>query len=459
MSRVKPIGSIATKQKSASKNSGGRDAGAAEEKLIQKAKMYLKGIGSEPVSALHLSAQACKPIDWISYGNIIRRKVTMLHGTSGVGKTGYGLQMAVILASGMEWGSARALKPVKVLYINMEEAQEEIMRRVRGICHYFSIDEEKALGNILISGRRQEEMSLATFMPPGLGDDTRSDSEARRENAGSDPVFAKYSDESGKVEMTPYGWSITAFAKSNNVDVIFIDPLQDAMIAAENLNEQARGVMNVFRQVAELAGSAVHLVHHNVKAEAPGEQHSARGASAISGVSRGMESLCVAKPDDLKKMGIDNSDGDRYLRLDTSKSNYSPTRVDFILLRQESIEVPGSDPVGILVEHDAEAGEMDDTEGDVDPFLEELVDRIEMIIGDSDTTTLANVARGLIGQHDSIIPEEWGEMNSSRIPRRVESAILGAIEAISSQNSIWYGIEKKKVKGQTTRCVVPIGAA
>ncbi|MBF0188723.1 MAG: hypothetical protein HQL50_12435 [Magnetococcales bacterium] len=242
------------------------------------------------------------------------------------------------------------------------------------------------------------------------------------------------------------------------MDVIFIDPLQDAILAAENLNEQARGAMNVFRQVAELADSAVHLVHHNVKSETPGEQHSARGASAISGVSRGMESLCVAKSEDLQKKGISENDGRRYLRLDTSKSNYSPTSSDFILLRQESEEVPQSDPVGILDEHNADGldGGADTHSEAVDPFHEQLVDRIEEIIGDSEYTTLPQIAKALIEQPDSIIPTEWGEMRESRIPRKVEDAILEAIGAIYSQNGIWYGVEKKRVKGRQTRCVVPI---
>ena len=72
------------------------------------------------------------PRDWLIYGLIPAREITMLSGDGGTGKSLLALQLAVAMATGTEW-AGQVPNRGRTMFISAEDDIAELHRRLAAI--------------------------------------------------------------------------------------------------------------------------------------------------------------------------------------------------------------------------------------------------------------------------------------------------------------------------------------
>jgi hypothetical protein len=138
---------------------------------------------------------------------------------------------------------------------------------------------------------------------------------------------------------------------------LVVDPFVETHEVNENSNEQIKAVAAMFREVARAANCAVLLVHHTAKPPQgmsdghAGNMNTARGASALVGVARVVQTLFGMSEGDAEKLGVAPDEKHLYLRLDDAKANLGLISPDANWYRKTSIELANGDEVGVLAPH------------------------------------------------------------------------------------------------------------
>ena len=249
------------------------------------------------------------------YGNHYQRgAVGMTVADGGVGKSTLVIAEGIAMALGRNLLGVPVPKPQEVLYINLEEPADEILRRVYAVCQRYSIEPKELNGRF--------------FYQSGL----------------DHPIIAA-SMERGRIVVgdLPQAFGLLGY------DVLIIDPLVGAHRVAENDNSSVDVVVKQFAQIAAEEGMAVEIVHH-VRKPAQGGQleagvSDARGASALVNAARSVRVLNAMTEAEAEKMGVGDRRG--YFRATDGKANYGPVggRAWYHLV---PIDLPNGDNVATL---------------------------------------------------------------------------------------------------------------
>jgi hypothetical protein len=108
----------------------------------------------EIVNALSLARKEPPPRDWLIYGLIPAREITMLSGDGGTGKSLLALQLAVAMATGTEW-AGQVPNRGRTMFISAEDDIAELHRRLAAIvrAQSVSIDDLESLDILPLAGR------------------------------------------------------------------------------------------------------------------------------------------------------------------------------------------------------------------------------------------------------------------------------------------------------------------
>ena len=126
------------------------------------------------------------------------------------------------------------------------------------------------------------------------------------------------------------------------------------------LNEQIKAVAVMFREIAQKGNCAVLLIHHtNKPPQGSGDSHAgnmntARGASALVGVARVVQTLFAMSSADARLTGTSDDERHLYVRLDDAKANLNLATNKAQWFKRTSIVIANSDEVGVLVPVDME---------------------------------------------------------------------------------------------------------
>ncbi len=88
---------------------------------------------ADPLPGLDLArlAAAPPPLQWLVEGRMTEATFTVLGAKPGVGKSWLGEDLAVALASGRAWLGHRVPRPRRVLYLDAENGEDLVLRRLR----------------------------------------------------------------------------------------------------------------------------------------------------------------------------------------------------------------------------------------------------------------------------------------------------------------------------------------
>ena len=312
---------------------------------------------------------------WIYGRRLMRGAVTMLIAPPGTGKSMLTIQDALCIAAGRGWFGFDVHEPGPVWLYNAEEPKSELDRRLVAAMQHMKIEWDEIVDQLFVDSGLEEPWDIAR-----LGDNN-------------------------EVEINePLVLSIISHIKGLGIAVLWVDPLVEVHSCNENDNVQMRSVVDAFRRIATEADCAVCIVHHTRKMMAnstvAGDLDSARGASALGGKVRIAETLYTMSPADAERLGIDDAQRRRHVRLDDAKRNYAATSEE-VWLQFEGVEIGNGDEVGVLVLSDIDEAKRA-AALERHARLETIVKRIIPVLREAGgAMTLNRVCLSLIDQVDS----------------------------------------------------------
>jgi hypothetical protein len=208
--------------------------------------------------------------------------------------------------------------PLRAAYLNGEEVQEELDRRVAAICQRFGLKAEDCGGRLWVISTRENPIRIAVRGPRGDA------------VVWADVVSA-----------------LNDWCDRSQIDALAIDPL----ISFHAVRESDNADMDLVCKEAfgAIAGKrrAVELVHHPRKLP-PGESNTtvddARGASAILAATRMARTFNFMTTAEAVQLGIHEDDRRRHVRIENGKNNPGPIgKAHWVRIETENL--PNGDEV------------------------------------------------------------------------------------------------------------------
>jgi len=264
---------------------------------------------------------------WIIHGILMRRYLTAVFAPAGVGKSVFSLALAIMAATESKLLSREQHEQASVLYVNNEDDQDEIDRRVAGICRQHGIPHENLNGRL--------------YTASGYGD----------------PLTIAKLDTDGTVVQHPDVERIVNFCRKHDIGVIVLDPFVSTHDIPENNNSEIEKVATTYRAIASATNAAILLVHHTRKIGSDTEAHAGdaeagRGASSLIGAARIAFTLARMSKGASDKRGIDWELGNQLIRMDDGKMNFALRQDEADWYKMVSVDIGNGENVGVPVPFD-----------------------------------------------------------------------------------------------------------
>jgi hypothetical protein len=250
-----------------------------------------------------MDIDSIRPRRWLYGRELLKGFVSALGSMGGVGKTAYTMVVGLSVVTdrslfhpglGRAPAALRVHKSGAVWFYNLEDPQEELLRRVKAALMHHRVSFDEVKDRVYIDSGRDRPLIIASR------------------------------NEKGDIIATPVVDQLVAELKRRGITLLVVDPFVNSHGAEENRNEEMNIVMRLWAQVANDADCAVWLIHHFRKGGQGGDGESFRGAGAIQGAARSMSTLSPMSPEEAKKLGIADDERRQYVRLDNAKANMAP---------------------------------------------------------------------------------------------------------------------------------------
>jgi len=264
--------------------------------------------------------------EWLHAGHYQRKQVVGTIAPGDYGKTSLGLLNGIEMATyiGLIGPAPSAGKPLRVLYWNGEDPDEEIERRIAAICLRWGVDRATKLeGQLFVGGK----------LPTGQR-------------------FAKINRQHAVVVNQPLIAEVSKYIADNKIDVVIFDPLINFHSVPESDNMLMEQVVSdVFKTVAVDNNCCIEILHHtrkNTLTSAAGELtvDDSRGAGAIANAFRSVRVLNRMSKDEAASIPDITGEARRlYLRIDYGKTNTRRPPEKATWLHLVSVKLPNGDDV------------------------------------------------------------------------------------------------------------------
>ena len=279
----------------------------------------------EPHWVEHLHVALLPRRRWLLGRTLLRGQLTLRVAPGGVGKSTLALEEAVAVATGRELSGEPVHETAPVWVYNNEDDSDEMRRRLAAILQRWDVPLAEVRGRLAM-------------------------------NSGADrPLLVAKADRAGNVVRLPDVDGCIEHIQRHAIGLLVVDPFVETHEVSENANEQIKAVAAMFRDIARQGACAVMLVHHTAKPPQgssdghAGNMNSARGASALTGVARVVQTLFGMSGKDAEACGVDEEDRHRYVRLDDAKANLGPPGLATRWFQREGVQIANGDEVGVLV--------------------------------------------------------------------------------------------------------------
>ena len=223
----------------------------------------------------------------------------------------------------------------KVWVYNNEDDGDELKRRLAAVLQHWNIPLDEVKGRLAL-------------------------------NSGADrPLLVAKANRAGTVIRLPDVDACIEHIRAHGIGLFIVDPFIETHEVNENSNEQIKAVAAMFREIARRGDCAVMLVHHTAKPPQgrsdghAGNLNTSRGASALTGVARVVQTLFSMSPGDAGHYGVKDEDRRFYVRLDDAKANLGLISGEACWYRRVGVTIANGDEVGVLVPEDLQPAEAD----------------------------------------------------------------------------------------------------
>jgi hypothetical protein len=241
----------------------------------------------------------------------------------GRGKSSLDLVEAVSMAIGRPLLSEEPLRRLKVWYHNGEENWDELCRRLDAVCQYYGIAHAELEGWFCITNPQRFPLRVAEI---GSGDRFAPDRN----------LLAHMYEE----------------IRTNEFEVISLDPLITLHGVPENNPVMMRGVMDIFRDLAASINCSCEIVGHTRKPpigfDAQLTAYDTRGSGAIVDALRSVRMLDLMTTEEAEAADVEEYQRERHVKITPAKRNYSATAAAPEWIRIENLIIPNGDDVGVV---------------------------------------------------------------------------------------------------------------
>src|SRR3984885_316942 len=241
----------------------------------------------------------------------------------GRGKSSLVLFEAVSMATGRALLSEEPPRRLKVWYHNGEENWDELCRRLDAVCRYYGVEHSDLEGWLCMTNPQKFPLRVAEM---GSGDRFAPDRN----------LLAHMYEE----------------IRTNEFQVISLDPLITLHGVPENNPVMMRGVMDIFRDLAASINCSCEIVGHTRKPpigfDAQLTAYDTRGSGAIVDALRSVRMLDLMTVDEAQKVGVEEYQRERHVKVTPAKRNYSATSAPAQWIRIENLIIANGDDVGVV---------------------------------------------------------------------------------------------------------------
>jgi hypothetical protein len=262
---------------------------------------------------------------WLLGGSLLRGNLTLKIAPPGVGKSTLGIEQAVATVTGRPITDQEVHEQTKVWIYNNEDDADELKRRLAAVLQHWDIPLDDVRGRLAL-------------------------------NSGADrPLLVAKVDRAGAVIRMPDVDACIEHIRAHQIGAFIVDPFVETHEVTENSNEQIKAVAVMFREIARAGNCAVMLVHHTAKPPQgssdghAGNLNTSRGASALAGVARIVQTLFSMSARDAEQHGVDDDERHLFVRLDDAKANLGLISGRARWFRRVGVTIANGDEVGVLV--------------------------------------------------------------------------------------------------------------
>ncbi len=254
------------------------------------------------------------------YGrHLIRKYGSATIATSGLGKSALALVDALAMVTGRNLIGQDPPARLRVLYVNLEDPLDELLRRVAAICTHYGIQASDIGDRLFLNSGRDSPLCIAEH--------------------GRDGVQI----------LPPVVDAVVGEIRGNRLDAMLIDPFVATHRVPENDNGAIDRVAKQWTAIADQTNSAIELYHHTRKPSPGGGEATvddSRGASALIGAVRSARVLNRMTADEGAKANV--KDHLWFFRIDNGKRNLVPPLSAATWCKFENVELPNGDHVGVV---------------------------------------------------------------------------------------------------------------
>jgi hypothetical protein len=262
---------------------------------------------------------------WLLGRALLRGNLTLKIAPPGVGKSTLGIEQAVAIVTGRPITEQEVHEQTKVWIYNNEDDADELKRRLAAVLQHWDIPLYEVKGRLAL-------------------------------NSGADrPLLVAKVDRASTVIRMPDVDACIEHIRAHQIGAFIVDPFVETHEVAENSNEQIKAVAVMFREIARAGNCAVMLVHHTAKPPQgssdghAGNLNTSRGASALAGVTRIVQTLFSMSARDAEQHGVDDDERHLFVRLDDAKANLGLISGRARWFRRVGVTIANGDEVGVLV--------------------------------------------------------------------------------------------------------------
>jgi hypothetical protein len=235
------------------------------------------------------------PRQWLLGTTFCKEFVSAIIAAGATGKTALRLAQLIALATGKPITGEHVFRRARVLWVSLEDNENEARRRVRAVRLHHRI-EAVELGGWFF------RLTL-----------THSAGKLAATNEAGAPIAG------------PLAETIEAIVLEHGIELVSFDPFIKAHGAEENDNKAIDEVMQVLVAMADRLGIAFDTTHHTSKgAPEAGNADRGRGASAMKDALRIGKTLTTMTPEEARGFDIKEAERRGYVRYDDAKTNLAP---------------------------------------------------------------------------------------------------------------------------------------
>jgi len=285
-----------------------------KEKPVEKS-VANPWLSIRPVDVMTWQQPAPEP-EYVLAG-LERGTVGAIVGPGGAGKSYLTLQLMMQLATGADLGISPLVgnlseaRPLRVLYICLEDPAKEVWRRAGRIIERFNsrgVDERGVLGPDEFWERLRANLTILDLF-------------------GNPDIFslARHADSNNrKCELTSWGQFLAE--RCAGYDLVIMDTLSRSHELEENSNPEMAFLLKIFERAATSSNCAFLYIHHFSKGggtnDDQGAADNSRGASVLTSNCRWQLNVGTLRMDKGKALGFDRLDTKSWVCTESAKVSY-----------------------------------------------------------------------------------------------------------------------------------------